>query len=745
MSRATLRLLDKADKEILKLPRAVKGAIYDFQHKFRQDPESPGLRFKQLKGHPRLYSARVNLDYRALLLHAGGGDYILVAVKPRQEVYDNLDKFAYQINPVTGGIEFLDLLTIEETVVLTPPVSPLSPVPPVPPMSQASPVPSAPGEEIPARPEPLFAKFSAETLLSLGVAGPLLGLIAKITTEDELLGLTAYAPQLTGEVLLALYDGKTVDEVMDQVTAPVAVEETVDADDYQAALTRPATVVTTEDTALQEVLEEGDFGRWRVFLHPAQRKIVERAYSGPARVSGGPGTGKTIVALHRVKHLVERLGPGQGKDVLLTTFNKNLAADLRRRLFDLAGQEVVKRVDIVNIDKLASGLVSATQAGSGRQWIDDTKAVIEWQGLLDELGEHRWDPEFLHDEWSQVILGQGVATRAEYFRARRAGRGRAISRQDRAEIWKLIERYVMRLDDRRLWTFRQVAERAARLAIERARAVASYQAGQVSSVKLQHESGICYRHPYRHIVVDEAQDLSAAHWRMLRAMVPEGPDDLFIAGDTHQRIYANHISLGSLGINIRGRSSKLSLSYRTTHEILRTACRLVGEDEWDDLDDGNDDLTGYRSVLRGPEPVLTPYPTWAAELDGIVERVREWGGGSIAVCVPERQMVAEVENRLGRAGIMAASIGPDGPKLIEALVHVGTMHRFKGLEYQRMILAGVAEGLLPGRRVLAFEKDDPLRFRRESQRARSLLFVAATRARDSVVISWHGAKSRFLP
>ncbi|WP_433500847.1 UvrD-helicase domain-containing protein [Sphaerimonospora sp. CA-214678] len=724
MSRVTLRLLDRADKEILKLPRAVKGAIYDFQHKFRQDPESPGLRLKQLKGHPRLYSARVNLDYRALLLHAGGGDYILVAVKPRQEVYDNLDKFAYQINPVTGGIEFLDLLTIGETVTPVPPTS---------------------SKEVPAQPEPLFAKFSAEALLDLGVAEPLLGLIAKITTEDELLGLIAYAPQLTGEVLLALYDGKTVDEVMDQITAPVAVEEAIDGDDYQAALARPATVVTTEDTALQEVLEEGDFGRWKVFLHPTQQKIVERAYSGPARVTGGPGTGKTIVALHRVKHLVERLGPGEGKDVLLTTFNKNLAADLRRRLFDLAGQEVVKRVDIVNIDKLAGDTVSATQAGTGRRWIDDTKAVIEWQELLDELGEHRWDPEFLHAEWSQVILGQGVATRAEYFRARRAGRGRAINRQDRAEIWRLVERYVMRLDEKKLWTIRQVAERAANLAIERARAVASYQADQLSSVKLQHDSGIWYRNPYRHIVVDEAQDLSAAHWRMLRAMVPEGPDDLFIAGDTHQRIYTDHVSLGSLGINIRGRSSKLTLSYRTTQEILRAACRLLGDEEWDDLDDGSDDLTGYRSVLRGPAPVLTPYPTWDAELDGIVERVKEWDGGSIAICVPERWMVAEVENRLGRAGIVAASIGPDGPRLFEAPVHVATMHRFKGLEYQRMVLAGVAEGVVPAQRVLAFEQDDPLRFRRELRRARSLLFVAATRARDSVVMSWHGTKSRFLP
>ena len=74
--------------------------------KFRQDPSSPGLRFKQLKGDSRLYSARVSDDYRALLLHVKDDEYLLVTVKHRSESYDNLDRYAYQINQVTGGIEF---------------------------------------------------------------------------------------------------------------------------------------------------------------------------------------------------------------------------------------------------------------------------------------------------------------------------------------------------------------------------------------------------------------------------------------------------------------------------------------------------------------------------------------------------------------------------------------------------------------------------------------------------------------
>jgi mRNA-degrading endonuclease RelE of RelBE toxin-antitoxin system len=261
-----LRMLDKADKEILKLPRAVKGAIYEFQHKFRQDPTSPGLQFKQLKGDSLLYSARVTADYRALLLRVTGQEYLLVAVKPRGEAYDNLERYAYQVNPVSGGIEFVDVVHVEDTVLVQPEAAP----------------------HVEAAPEPLFAAYSDAQLLDLGVAAPLLPLIAKITTEDELLGLMEYAPQLTAEVLSALHDGLSPEEVLEQVTTPVRAEDPVDVCDFEAAATRPATQVTTDDAALQAVLE-GDFARWQVFLHPTQQKIVSRSYNGPARVSGGPG------------------------------------------------------------------------------------------------------------------------------------------------------------------------------------------------------------------------------------------------------------------------------------------------------------------------------------------------------------------------------------------------------------------------------------------------------------------------
>jgi superfamily I DNA/RNA helicase len=661
--------------------------------KFRQDPANPGLRFKQLKADSRLYSARVSDDYRALMMHLKDDEYMLVTVKHRSESYDNPERYAYQVNQITGGIDFYDMASLEGTVKPTAPVGP----------------------------PPLFARYSQSQLLELGVGRPLLSTIGKITTEEQLLEFTECVPRLTADVLLALHDGASVEEVMEQVTAPVAAAEPVDPADYAAAADRPASLVTTDDETLQAILQ-GGFERWQVYLHPVQRRVVERSYSGPARVSGGPGTGKTIVALHRVKWLVQRLpSDSSGKNVLLTTYNKNLANDLRKRLLLLGGPELLDRVDVVNIDQLAARVVHEAQPGTRLPLMNDEKAVELWRVVLLELPETRWDAEFLHDEWSQVVLGHAITSRQEYFRARRAGRGRQLNRAQRAEIWELVEQFTKRLDDQNLWTFRRVAAHAARLEQQLAAA----------------------REPrYRHIVVDEAQDLSSAHWMLLRAMVGRGPNDMFLAGDTHQRIYDNYVSLGSLGIEIRGRSSRLTLTYRSTHEILTAASRILGTESWDDMDDGTDTLNGYRSVLRGPKPEFHAYGSWQEELDGILHQVQKWTGGdaSIAVSVPTKKQVEQVESYLSAHGVPAGSIGPDGPRLNDG-VHVGTLQRFKGLEYQRMILAGITDAAVPGQRVAA----DPVRQHRELMRARSLLFVAATRARDALVISWNGQPSRFLP
>ena len=189
------------------------------------------------------------------------------------------------------------------------------------------------------------------------------------------------------------------------------------------------------------------------------------------------------------------------------------------------------------------------------------------------------------------------------------------------------------------------------------------------------------------------------------------------------------------------------MSYRTTREILAVALEIMTGESYDDLDGGEDTLAGYRSLLRGGRPRFTAVETWAAERDLVVAQLRAWEtpeDGSTAVCVPTHELASEIRDRLAADGITAVELGPDGPRQPDG-VHVGTMHRLKGLEYKRIIIAAAVDGLIPRRAIARLADRDPSRYQRERQRDRSLLFVAATRARDELAVSWHGDPSPFLP
>lgn len=461
------------------------------------------------------------------------------------------------------------------------------------------------------------------------------------------------------------------DDVRRHITSQWRADEEVDPRDWARAARRPVSQVSTDDEAVLDALGNS-FDAWRLFLHPEQQRLATTSFKGSAKVTGGPGTGKTVVALHRVRHLVDQLPPGQNRPVLLTTYNTNLAVDLRQRLHLLGGDEVLRRVDVKSVDQLAREVVEQHPGSELGTPMSDEEAMRLWHTVCAEAGVH-YDADFLDSEFKHVILAQGCGTARMNLRAERRGRG-VLQRADRSRVWELVEAYrALLAGPPRRTTYALIADEAARIE-ERRMAKATEQArykeerGGIDLIHREADSGMWLKPRYRHIVVDEAQDLSAAHWRMLRAMVALGPDDNFLVGDAHQRIYSQR------------------------HERYGT-----------------------------------PY-------------------AAMAVSVPDKAAVTQLAYTLACEPfrIPAAEIGREGPRDTDT-VRIGTMHRFKGLEFQRVFLTGVSEGLIPHQRIDTFRRTEPARYRQEEQRARSLLFVAATRARDELVVTWHGRASRFLP
>ncbi|QDL73803.1 ATP-dependent helicase [Streptomyces malaysiensis subsp. malaysiensis] len=761
----------QANEDIKRRGGAAKDAVGDFVHRLRADRANRALRLVLLReagDNGDLYLAPADARHMILLLSTDGGNEMRVlAVRHGALARDELSRLTVEINPVSGAVEVIDQSEVSVNVVALPDRSRSA-------VSTASvvdatfavtpsPSPSA-TEEVgpdPAEPSrtPLFAGHDDKVLAQLGVVPSLLPTLKSITTEEQFEALLTHnLPELTRDVLLALHDGMRPQDVRHHITDMWRPDEPVNPHDWARAAQRAVSQAETEDDAVLSALGES-FDAWRLFLHPEQHRLATGDFKGSAKVTGGPGTGKTVVALHRVRHLVKRLSTGHSRPVLLVTYNTNLAMDLRARLRQLGGDELLRRVDVKSVDALAHEIVQESRGTDPGQPLSEDAAKNLWHTVRTETGLFDYDADFLDAEFKHVILAQGCGSWELYRRVGRSGRPR-ISTAQRHDVWQLVQAYKAHLEaPPRQTTYALIADRAAGLEAHRMARVEAQvrhkdEQGGRDLVHREAGSGMWLKPRYQHIVVDEAQDLSASHWRMLRAMVPKGRNDIFLVGDAHQRIYGHHVVLGHQGIEIRGRASRrLTLNYRTTRQILDSANRMIAGATFDNLDDGTDTLDGYRSVLTGLVPQFWRAPDSRTEMRAVAALIKERHDtydtpySAMAISVPDGASAQQFANVLARKPFFIPTVEVDkgGLRSDADAVRIGTMHRFKGLEFQRVFLTSVSEGQVPHQRIEQYQLANPDRYRQEEQRARSLMFVAATRARDELIITWSGKASRFLP
>jgi superfamily I DNA/RNA helicase len=458
---------------------------------------------------------------------------------------------------------------------------------------------------------------------------------------------------------------------------------------------------------------------------------VERHWSGPVRVLGGAGTGKTVAAMHRARWLAQQIlnGDETGRidRVLFTTFTRNLATDIRSNLAKICTPQQLQRIEVTHLDAWVSSYLRS-QGLKIRQFDKEARAAawnVAWLVADPALG---LDQRFYEEEWKEVVLPQGCTTLDEYLTAKRMGRGTRLNRQKRVQIWPVFDALRSELRQRGLWE----PEEAKQAAADRLQA-----SGQPAR--------------YRAVIVDEAQDLDGAGFRLIRALAgPEHADDLFIGGDSHQRIYGRPLVLSQCGVNVRGRSRKLRINYRTTEETRAWATAVLAGLAFDDLDGDADGSSDIRSLLHGEPPLIRQFSDPAEEQRFLVELINSFqdnGQSLSSTCVTatSSEAVKTLAERFEAAGVPTRVITAeeaDDPS--ENALRLATMHRVKGLEFDYMLIPGLSAGVLPNRRVLN-ECPDQISRDAFEQRERSLLHVAATRARKRVVITCSGEPSPYLP
>ncbi|MGW2121379.1 UvrD-helicase domain-containing protein [Streptomyces sp. NPDC001758] len=701
--------------ELPKLQPPVRKGVLDAWEKFGrltldQLFKDPGLKLESLTKakDKKIRTIRIDQFWRGVVLAPDSGDtFVLLRVLPHDKAIAWAMKQKSSINAVTRAVEIRDAATLNEITPAYERVAELSPKP------------------------RLFAKFSDGDLSALGIDPETLRQARSLVDQEQLDVFAPLLPQDQREVLQYLAAGCTVEEVWRDIVAPALQDSTqpVDTRDYETAIrhSRARIALVSASEELRDILEK-PFAAWRVFLHPSQRKVAYRAsYSGPAQVTGGPGTGKTVVALHRVKHLLGHLRDGDR--ILLTTYTNALVNALRSGLESLVDDpELRDRVDISTVDGFANRVVAEVPDAVTLRPLMSNEEVSRW-GKAAKATDFTGSAQFLVQEYRHVVLAQGIGSLPEYEAADRRGRGSRLTAAERPLVWRTVERFTADLAADGCRTWLQTCAEAARLLEEKGPR-------------------------YRHVVVDEAQDLHPAQWRLLRAAVPARPDDLFIAGDPHQRIYDSKVSLKSLGIKVTGRSVKLRKNYRSTQQILRWSTALLIGRPVDRLEDEarHETLLGYRSALHGDGPAVRAAASEEAELDALVDQVRDWinagvGAGEIGVSARFNKTCAKAVARLKDADIPAVSLrnasGDSSTGEVTA-VRVGTMHSFKGLEFRCVAVIGVDDEALPFQKAVTPAEVDSKQHETDLMSERCLLFVACTRARDSLYVSWSGDPSAFL-
>lgn len=692
------------------LEKPVRAGVRKAMQKFQQltVPElhaDKGLHLESVENarDPRMRTIRINDFWRGVVLAPNDGSdvFLLVNVVRHDDAYTWAAKRLYTTNSATRALEVRNVVAIEQ---LTPALE----------------------KAAVAAPSLLFAKYSDTVLRELGIDDQVLRAVRTIVDKPQLEAFGTLLPEDQFEVLQYLAEGFSAEDVYRDV---VAVRRPVDAgpdpDESLAiviANTSSRIRLVTGPEELADILEK-PFAAWRVFLHPSQRRVAYRvSYGGPVQVTGGPGTGKTVAALHRVKHLLTR---SPGTRLLLTTYTNALASSLRENLSLLldGDESLLGRVDVTTVNAYAHGVVTRLD-GRSPSPIGDREERQLWERVVKKLGLP-WTEQFLAQEYRHVVLAQDLRTLDAYRAAVRRGRGSALSAARREQLWPAVELFEELLRVRKATTYLKVCARAADLLADSAPT-------------------------HDHVVVDEAQDLHPTQWRVLRGAVASGSDDLFITGDPHQRIYDSKVSLGSLGISVTGRTHRLRINYRSTEEILAWSTGILSPVNVDDLGgEGSDSLAGYRSLLHGRRPHADGYGSEQAEVAALVGRIAEWIAqgirpSEIGVCARFNVLLDKVHDKLTAAGVPVLRVRDNPGPGVDG-IRLATMHAMKGLEFRCVAVLGASASAVPFAREVTPASVDALQHDSDLLRERCLLFVACTRAREALAVSWSGIASPFVP
>jgi hypothetical protein len=661
--------------------KAVKASVFDLQ----MDPTGNGLQLHRIdkSKDPNFWSARVNRDVR-LVIHKTGDSLLVAYVGHHDDAYAWAQRRRIEAHPRTGAVQIVEVRERVEDV--APPAT----------FDFVYPETVKTGETA-APPAALFASLNDDALLSVGVPADWLADV-RAASEDGFFALAAHLPAEASEALL---EYAATGRLAVPAPQPVAADPFAHPD----ALRRIRLIADQEELAQALAFP---WEKWGVFLHPSQRALVERSFSGPARVAGSAGTGKTIVAIHRAVRLAR---DNPDARVLLASFSEPLAAELAKKVLVLAPETggVVPRITTLSFRGIAEQMFQL-EHGVRPRIAGDVVLRERLRAAASAAGLKGFSERFLLSEWTNVIDAWGLASSDAYLTVARMGRKSRLGPNQRARLWPVFQ-----------------AVRDA-LAAERYTTWATVFTGLADALSTRASK------PFEHVVIDEAQDLAPAELRFFAALAPTKLDGLFLSGDVGQRIFQHPFSWAGLGVDVRGRSYTLKVCYRTSQQIRRAADKLLPV-VLRDTDGLEDERRGIISVFDGPAPEVKSVADIATEAALVREAVESWLGEGMAP--DEIGLFVRTSQLVGRARTAIAGL------VGESEMTTVPMSLAKGLEFRAVVVMACEEGILPIDERIA-DAADEAELDDIYETERRLLYVACTRAREHLLLTGVTPVSEYL-
>ena len=689
--------------------KAVKTTAFDLQ----LNPASPGLQFHKLERakDPNFWSIRVSRDVR-IIVHRTGTSLLLCFVGHHDAAYDWAERRKLETHPKTGAAQLVEIRERFEEIT-------------IPKYVEAAPEPKS----------PLFSKLTDGELLGYGVPAEWLPDVRK-TNEDSLLELADHLPKEAAEALLDLATGVTPQTFLVSTSG----RPTFSASAIRGGVELPSVVPFSPPTipsksfehpdakrrfrliSNQEELEQAleyPWEKWTIFLHPAQRELVERDYNGPARVSGSAGTGKTIVAVHRAVYLARKDSEPR---VLLTTFSEPLSNALNTKLRHMIGNQprLGERIEVRSLNAIGRRLYEANISKPHFANVDTLRELFS--KTAQEVTGSKFSLQFLLSEWEQVVDAWQLATWESYRDVVRLGRKTRLKEPQRLIAWSIFEKAKAALKAKQLITLSEMFS-----------ALATLYSTNVSR-------------PFEFLIVDEAQDVSIAQLRFLAALGKDSPNGLYFAGDLGQRIFQQPFSWKALGVDVRGRATTLRINYRTSHQIRMKADKLLGP-EMADVDGNIEKRKSTISVFNGPPPTIQTFDSTEAEARSVSDwlKARTQEGllpHEVAIFV---RSGAELERARAAAELAAIPyrILDDRVETVHGKASIATMHLAKGLEFRAVAVMACDDEIIPLQQRIETVADDS-DLEEVYNTERQLLYVACTRARDHLLVTCVAPGSEFL-